>query len=181
MELSKSKVDGERETPGRILKVDHAGEFGAVNIYRAQIFVGTLYGASHLPVLREFLEHEKRHLAVFGGELKRRGIRRCKSYYLCGVGGYCLGLVSAIFGRSSVMACTAAVETVVLRHLEDQLQALSALGDIEAYQAVSQIIQDEQAHQEAGRAERVECLFYKPFVAVVEAATEAVIWLGMRL
>ena len=181
MELTSTKPDGTTGTPGRILKVNHSGEFGAINIYRAQILVGSLYNAQHLPLLKEFLAHEKEHLAIFGSELEKRGIRRCKSYWLCGIGGYLLGLISALLGRKAVMACTAAVETVVLTHLEEQLSNLEAIGDMEAYQAVKSIIEDEKSHQEHGLSEQTECVFYKPFYHVVRFSTEAVIWLGMRL
>lgn len=181
MELTNTKTDGTTGTPGRILKVNHAGEFGAINIYRAQIFIGSLYRAKHLPILRDFLAHEKTHLAIFGAELERRSIRRCRSFWLCGIGGFILGLVSAMLGRKGVMACTAAVETVVLVHLEGQLKALLAIEDKEAYQAVEKIVEDEKMHQEQGASEGTNSILYKPFYSAVGLSTEAVIWLGMRL
>lgn len=181
MENTVRRKHGDTEIPGRILKVNHAGEFGAVNIYRAQIFVGSLFGAKHIAVLNEFLAHEENHLAIFGAELERRGIRRCRSFWLCGIGGFSLGLISSMLGRKSVMACTAAVETVVLSHLEHQLQILQEIGDTDAYKAVERIIDDERAHQEHGISERTNCIFYRPFYGIIRWCTEAVIWLGMRL
>ena len=109
-------------------------------------------------------------------------MRRCRSYYLCGVGGFVLGLATALLGSRAVMACTAAVETVVLRHLEEQLSALAALNDSAAYEAVNAIVEDERAHQEAGLSSNgYSSALYRPLVKVVEGATEAVIWLGMKL
>lgn len=79
---------------GRILKVDHAGEQGAVNIYRAQILMARWTAPSLVPELREFKSHEERHRALFWAELQRRGVRRCRSYWLCGIGGWMLGLLT---------------------------------------------------------------------------------------
>ncbi|MBU6950111.1 demethoxyubiquinone hydroxylase family protein [Hahella sp. HN01] len=180
MELT-SVADGSRNTPGKILQVNHAGEFGAINIYRAQIAVARLTGAKHLGLLEEFLVHEKEHHRIFGAELKRRGIRRCPSLWLCGVGGFVLGLISGLLGKNSVLACTAAVETVVLKHLREQLQALEKLGDQAAYDAVAKIVKDEEEHQQAGMEARQECIFYRPYYNMISQCTEAVIWMGMRL
>lgn len=182
MKINRCARDGSRDSPGRILKVNHAGEYGAVNIYRAQILVGSIYAAGHLDVLRDFAEHEKRHLAIFAAELDRREIRRCRNFHLCGIGGFTLGFLSALLGRRAVMACTAAVETVVLKHLEEQLAALAETGDAEAHVAVAKIIEDEKHHQAVGHAgENRDCIFYQPFVAIIKASTEMVIWLGMKL
>lgn len=61
----------------RIIKVNHAGEFGAVNIYRAQILFGKLLGRKYVSSLDELIEHERMHLATFGNLLAARGVRRC--------------------------------------------------------------------------------------------------------
>jgi 3-demethoxyubiquinol 3-hydroxylase len=77
----------------RVMKVDHAGEHGAVNIYRAQLLACRWRRSDITSDLREFLDHEMRHRAVFAAELMRRGRARCRSYHLCGLGGFALGLV----------------------------------------------------------------------------------------
>ena len=80
-------------------------------------------------------------------------VRRCRSFHFCGAGGYVLGFLTALFGRSAVAATTVAVERVVLRHLENQLQQLAGL-DRAAYTAVAAIISEEQEHHDRG--ERAE-------------------------
>ena len=70
----------------RILKVNHAGEHGAVNIYRAQIFVSRLTAPRITDTLIHFIAHEQRHRALFWDLMQTREIRRCKIYPLCGVG-----------------------------------------------------------------------------------------------
>lgn len=69
-----------RETLGdRIIKVDHAGEHGAVCIYRTQRWIARWRAPGMVAELNEFLEHELGHRAQFGAELKRRNRRRCRS------------------------------------------------------------------------------------------------------
>ncbi|HEX7026574.1 MAG TPA: demethoxyubiquinone hydroxylase family protein [Gammaproteobacteria bacterium] len=166
---------------GRIVKVNHAGEFGAINIYRAQILVAGLISPRIVPILKDFLAHEKKHLEIFRAVLAKRGVRRCRSYWLCGVGGYALGFITALLGKSGIMACTAAVETVVTGHLIKQMEALRRDGDIEALRAVEAIVAEEAEHREVGVAEGQNSILYKPLGLVVSAATSFVIWLGMKL
>jgi ubiquinone biosynthesis monooxygenase Coq7 len=77
------------EIGARILKVNHAGENGAVQIYAGQIFVARLTARSLVEQLREFKAHEERHRAIFLSELQRRGTPRCRSYLLCGLRSSC--------------------------------------------------------------------------------------------
>jgi ubiquinone biosynthesis monooxygenase Coq7 len=161
--------------------VNHAGEFGAVNIYRAQLIVGRLFVPSLVPQLEAFLAHEKRHLATFAEILRTRGISRCRSYWFCGGGGFALGWVTGLFGRSGIMACTAAVETVVTGHLVDQLAFLESQGDMEAAVAVKSIVSEEEEHKAIGIAQGQDSLWFKPLGVVVAGATSFVIWLGMKL
>lgn len=164
----------------RIIKVNHAGEFGAVNIYRAQIVIGEIFRRSYTPLLKELIEHERAHLATFGEILANRGIPRCRSYWLCGIGGWCLGFMTSLLGRRGVMACTAAVENVVLGHLQRQLQYLEG-RDSAAHAAIASIVADEEAHRDVGETEGGNNPWYKPVRFVVAQATELVIWLGMKL
>lgn len=166
---------------GRILKVDHAGEHGAVNIYTGQIFVARWTAPDLVAELSEFLAHEKRHRAIFAAELERRGRRRCRSYFLCGLGGLVLGLVTGLLGRSAIAATTVAVERVVLRHLEEQVVTLRG-NDPSAVEAISAIIDDERQHHDVSAARAKSGRFWPTVLTpVVSVATEFVIWTGMRL
>ena len=165
----------------RILKVDHAGENGAVNIYRGQLLACRFRDPELRCELSEFRLHEERHRAVFAAELQRRGIRRCRSYHLCGVGGFVLGLVTGLCGRPSIAATTVAVERVVLRHLDVQLRDLRDV-DPEACSAISSILRDEQEHHDRAALETRQGIFWpRVLKPLVSASTEAVIWLGMHL
>lgn len=165
----------------RIIKVNHAGEFGAISIYRAQIAVANVISPGIVPTLKDFLEHEKKHLEIFRKVLSGRSVLRCRSYWLCGIGGYVLGFITALLGKPGITACTAAVETVVTRHLLKQMDELRREGDMEALQAVEAIVAEEIEHREVGVAEGREGFLYKSLEIIVSAATSFVIWLGMRL
>jgi ubiquinone biosynthesis monooxygenase Coq7 len=165
----------------RIIKVNHAGEHGAICIYSGQIHMARLTAPAMVSELTEFRSHEQRHRAIFGAELQRRGRPRCRSYWFCGLGGYALGLITGVLGPSAIAATTVAVESVVLRHLEHQLATLRG-RDPAAVSAISAIVTEEQQHHDrsAGRAQ-AGSFWPKVLTPVVSASTEAVIWLGMRL
>ena len=165
----------------RILKVNHAGEHGAVNIYRGQRLVCFWRDAALKRELDEFRAHEERHRAIFAAELQRRGVRRCRSYRACGLGGLLLGLATGVCGRASIAAVTVAVERVVLRHLEKQLRELDGV-DAPARAAVLAIIEDERTHHDRAAQEPRQGVFWPRILKpAVSAATEFVIWTGMKL
>lgn len=165
----------------RFLKVNHAGEHGAICIYTAQIHIARFTAPALVAELVEFRSHERRHRSIFLAELQRRGRPRCRSYGLCGAGGYFLGFITAICGRSAIAATTAAVEKVVLRHLQQQLAALGT-GDPAATSAISAIVAEEQQHHDRSEALAKAGWFWPRVVSpVVSASTEFVIWTGMRL
>jgi len=142
-----ARLNAAESLADRILKVDHAGEHGAVNIYRGQIFICQIWHRDLLAELHDFQAHEKRHRDIFAEQLRKRGIRRCRSYHLCGVGGLLLGIATALCGKAAVAATTMAVERVVLRHLRDQMEYLGNV-DSEALRAIASIVDDEQTHHD---------------------------------
>ena len=167
--------------PNRILKVNHAGEHGAVNIYRGQLLVCRWRATALIPELREFMADEERHRALFATHLAQRGLPRCRSYHLCGLGGFVLGFFSGLCGHAALAATTVAVERVVLRHLEAQLILLKEC-DPAAHYTVQAIVSDERAHHDrAALAIRQGWLWPRLLMPIVSQATESVIWLGMRV
>ena len=169
------------DTPKKILKVNHAGEFGAVNIYRSQIFMSKIFIPDLVPMLEDFLTDELRHMDTFWVEIKSRNGIKCKSFWLCGIGGYFMGLFSSLFGRKGIMACTWAVESVVVNHLENQLIYLSKVSDTKAYEAVASILEDEKNHRDTGFNEGgTKNLFYQPLRCLISSFTEIIIRFGMR-
>jgi 3-demethoxyubiquinol 3-hydroxylase len=165
----------------RYLKVDHAGEHGAVHIYLGQIVVARWRCPAIVPDLERFKAHEQRHRAIFWAELQARGGRRCRSYHLCAFGGFVLGIVTGIFGPNSIAATTVAVERVVLGHLRAQIAELEMIDPL-ATAAISAIVRDEQSHHDEGlRLIGVVSRWTRLLMPIVGASTNAVIWLGMHL
>lgn len=163
-----------------MIKVDHAGENGAVNIYRAQRFVARIRAPSLLGQLAEFQRHEEEHRAIFRAYLAKVGVRRCVSYHLCGAGGFALGFVTGLIGRPAIAATTFAVEHVVLRHLEEQLAYLRDTAP-EARDCVSLIYEDERRHHDAAEAQlHFRNWLTRCLIAIVQLCTEQVIRVGMR-
>jgi ubiquinone biosynthesis monooxygenase Coq7 len=138
------------EYASRVLKVNHAGENGAVNIYAGQIFFARFTAPGMVAELVEFKSHEEGHRAIFWEELQRRNRPRCRSYWLCGAGGFTLGLVTGLFGRRAIAATTVAVERVVLRHLEHQLETLRGKDEAAVKAIESIVIEERQAPRSVG-------------------------------
>jgi ubiquinone biosynthesis monooxygenase Coq7 len=151
----------------RILKVDHA-------------MVCRWFARPYADELEEFQSHEERYRTIFDDELARRSLRRCRGYWLCGFGGFVLGFATALCGRSAIAATTLDVERIVLKHLREQLAYLENV-DSHAYNAVSAILADEQAHHDRSQLLASEGGFWPRILApVVSASTSGVIWIGMR-
>src|SRR5215510_12339278 len=141
----------ERRTIGRILKVNHAGEYGAIRIYRAQAWVARRLYPDVVGFLEETLNHEIRHCSLFQKAMQVRSARPCRVMSLWGNGGLILGFVTALLGRQGIWICTAAVEAAVHRHLDDQLEFLRR-RDAELAGLIQSIQGEELSHLERARA-----------------------------
>jgi ubiquinone biosynthesis monooxygenase Coq7 len=160
--------------------VDHAGELGAINIYKAQLLFSRFMYKDIVSELEEMLSHEKEHFETFNSLLKKRSIRSCYALWFWAFGGFLLGSITALLGRNAIWVCTNAIETTVLHHLEWQLAFLNE-HDKEAYNAVYSIKADEEAHQSSGAAHSKNALIYKPIFGVVKVSTKSAIWLSTKL
>jgi 3-demethoxyubiquinol 3-hydroxylase len=164
----------------RIIRVDHAGEYGAINIYSAQLLIARIFYKDIVQQLEEMLSHEKEHFKTFDELLKKRSIRHCYALRFWALGGFLLGFSTALVGRNAIWVCTNSIETTVLHHLDWQLAFLEE-HDTEAYEAVLSIKSDEEAHQEFGQNNGSASLLYRPVFWVVRKSTECAIWLSTKL
>ena len=131
--------------------------------------------------LREFKEHEESHRERFRIALVERNVHRCRSYHLCGVGGLTLGLLTGLCGRKAIAATTVAVESVVLRHLQQQITHIDPT-DQRALETIRAIVDDEQTHHDRASTQAVRGgMWFRLVHPAVSASTRTVIWLGMRL
>jgi len=164
----------------RIIRVNHAGEYGAINIYTAQLLVSKILHKDIVPKLEEMIEHEKKHFRIFNDLLVTRDIRRCYALSFWALGGFSLGFFTAMLGRNAIWVCTNSIESTVLHHLNWQLAYLKS-NDIEAHDAVLSIKADEESHQEYGQKHGSESLVYRPIFWLVRKSTELAIWLSTKL
>jgi ubiquinone biosynthesis monooxygenase Coq7 len=119
---------------GEMLRVDHAGEYGAVAIYRGQraVFEKLPHKARAAALIREMEEGEAHHLETFDKLLAERKVRPTLLAPFWNVAGFGLGAATALMGEKAAMACTAAVEEVIDEHYASQAAALEKDGDAQA-------------------------------------------------
>lgn len=153
----------------RYLRVNHAGELGAINIYKGQLAV---LGKTHLkPTLEEMLSHEQEHLAAFNEILPDEGVRPSLLTPVWELGGFFLGAGSALLGEKAAMACTVAVEEVIVDHYEEQLAHLSDDDPLKA--KIAKFCADEEHHRQEGIAHGAEeWQGFAPFRSVVKILTK---------
>ena len=108
------------------IRVDHAGERGAIKIYEGQLLaLNTLIKDESLKKKNEEMKiHEKEHLDFFEKELKTRNIEPTKLLPLWDILGVALGFGSTIMGKKAAMLCTASVEEVIDKHYQNQINQL---------------------------------------------------------
>ena len=106
----------------QIIRVDHAGEYGAKRIYDGQLAV--LEKDEVAPIIREMAKAEQKHLQTFDKLIVERRVRPTVLSPLWNVAGFALGAGSALLGARAAMACTAAVEEVIEEHYKEQSEKL---------------------------------------------------------
>jgi ubiquinone biosynthesis monooxygenase Coq7 len=169
------------QTVDQILRVDHAGECGAIRIYRSQIAVAQILHPECVPELRRMLEHELRHFETFDSMLRARGIRSCYALPLWMIGGWMLGAFTALLGKKAIWVCTAAIENTVNQHLDHQVEVLSR-SDPEALAAVESIRRDEEEHEGHALNNGGEGRgLYRVLRLLVKGSTGLAIWLSTKL
>ena len=107
-----------------MIRVDHAGEYGAVRIYEGQLAVLSKRGSAE--TIRHMAAQEQRHLKTFDRLVNERKVRPTALEPLWRVAGYALGVGTALMGEKAAMACTAAVEEAIDAHYAEQI---AQLGD----------------------------------------------------
>lgn len=164
--------------PARILRVNHGGETGAVQIYLMQTAAARWRAPDLSPFLNEALSHEREHQAKFRALMLDRASKPCRMMWIWRVGGGALGLVSALLGRDAILTCTEAVERTVHRHLDEQI-GWAAVHDPELAQVIHEIQVEEVAHLDFARgARRTDSFLWLD--RVISLATESLIWVSTR-
>lgn len=166
---SKAKLD-------EIIRVDHAGELGADRIYAGQMAV--LGTTSKAPIIKHLWEQEKHHKATFEQLIRKHRVRPTVMTPFWNVAGFALGAGTALLGDKAAMACTVAVESVIVEHYNDQIREL--LNDPEAnkelLETITKFRDEEQEHHDTGIDHGAEQTpFYEAFTNVIKLGCKAAI------
>lgn len=138
----------------RMIRVDHAGEYGAVAIYRGQQAVfGRVPGKSRIAnQLAEMAADEQAHLDAFDALILERGVRPTALMPLWNAAGFTLGVVTALMGEKAAHACTEAVESVIETHYDAQVRSLEP-HEPELAATFARFRDEETAHKDLAVAE----------------------------
>jgi 3-demethoxyubiquinol 3-hydroxylase len=181
-------MTGVRQLPGdpppeeivaRMIRVDHAGEYGAARIYAGQLAV--LRRSEAAPVLREMQAQEQQHLERFADLIVRRRVRPTAMLPLWHLAGFVLGAATAALGERAAMACTVAVEEAIDSHYAGQVAALDD-NEHELRDTLGGFREDELQHRDiALRHGAEQAPGYRLLSAVIKAGCKAAIRISERI
>jgi len=164
----------------RMIRVDHAGEFGAVRIYAGQRAV---MGENHKKagLLKHMHEQEEAHLARFNKMIAERGVRPTLMAPFWHVAGFALGAGTALMGEKAAMACTQAVETVIDDHYQEQRDKLKG-QDPELEEIIEEFQAEEVEHKRIAEENGAnEALGHPILTGMIKAGCKAAIWISKRV
>jgi ubiquinone biosynthesis monooxygenase Coq7 len=130
-----------------MIRVDHAGEYGAVRIYEGQLAVLKRRKSAQVETIQHMADQEQRHLQTFDRLVNERRVRPTALEPVWRVAGFALGAVTAAMGEKAAFACTAAVEEVIDEHYAAQIAALKD-KDEDLKATVEDFRADEAAHRD---------------------------------
>lgn len=136
-----------------MIRVDHAGEYGAVRIYEGQLAV--LKPGPAADAIRRMAAEEQHHLDTFDRLIVERRVRPTALEPVWRVAGFALGAATALMGEKAAMACTAAVEEVIDEHYAGQIERLGD-SDAELKSTVAEFRAEEVAHRDQALASGAE-------------------------
>ncbi|XP_074648418.1 NADPH-dependent 3-demethoxyubiquinone 3-hydroxylase, mitochondrial-like [Tubulanus polymorphus] len=167
----------------RMIRVNHAGEFGANRIYEGQMSV---LGKTEVgPLIQEMWEQEKVHLKEFERLIPELRVRPTAMLPIWNLAGYALGAGTALLGKEAAMACTVAVEDVIGEHYDQQIRQLMA-DDPEAHKELLETIKkfrdEELGHLDIGMENDAEqAPLYQAMSQVIKFGCKGAIWISERV
>lgn len=178
----KPAAAGRKKSPRveRMIRVDHAGEYGAKRIYQGQMKV--LGKNPRLKkLLQEMMDHEQEHLEYFENAIPARRVRPTALLPLWHVGGFAMGAITAMMGEKAAMACTVAVEEVIEQHYQKQLAELGA-DEPALRAAIEKFCADEVHHRDIGLDHGAkQAPGYELLYKIISRITKRAIWLSERV
>jgi len=166
----------------RMIRVDHAGEYGARRIYDGQLAV---LGPGH-PLrgeIQHMSEQEIEHLETFDKIITERGVRPTALGPFWHGAGFALGAVTALMGEKAAMACTAAVEEVLDDHYKGQVDQLEDWDEEPGLRkTIRKFREDEIEHRNTAHAHgAAEAPGYGLLSSAIKSGCRAAIWLSKRI
>ena len=163
----------------RMIRVDHAGEYGALRIYAGQLAI--LGRRAAAPVLQEMQAQERVHLDRFADLVFHRRVRPTAMLPLWHVAGFALGAATAALGERAAMACTVAVEEAIDAHYADQIAHLDdSEADLRA--TLNSFRADELVHRDIGLRHGAEQVpGYRLLSAAIKAGCRMAIRISERI
>lgn len=171
----------EKANIASMIRVNQAGEYGAAQIYKGQLAVmGD--DAPDSSAIHHMAEQEQRHLEAFDRMITERNVRPTVLQPFWKVAGYALGAGTAIMGPRAAMACTAAVETEIDLHYQEQMEQLETENDPELLSKIAEFREEELEHkQTAIEAGAEETPGYPVLSAAIRLGCKVAIGLSKRI
>jgi|TARA_B100001029_G_scaffold58810_1_gene47524 ubiquinone biosynthesis monooxygenase Coq7 len=175
-----SKIKTDRSILEEIIRVDHAGEYGATRIYDGQIAV---FGKNSKigKTIQHMADQEQEHIQKFEELIVKNRVRPTALIPVWNVAGYALGVSTALLGEKAAMACTVAVETVIGNHYGEQLSLLED-DQKELKKTIKKFKADELEHHDIGIAHDAEKTpGYKVLSKVIELGCKTAIEISKKI
>ncbi len=165
----------------RMIRVDQAGEYGAVRIYEGQLSV--LGKSASAPALEHMAKQERRHLDAFNKLIPERRVRPTALLPLWHVAGFALGAGTALLGEKAAHACTVAVEEVIDEHYAGQITRLDAEGgEKKLRDRLEEFRLEEVEHKQTSLDLGArEAPGYEALTGLIRAGSRLAIWLSTRI
>lgn len=163
----------------QVIRVNHAGEYGAKRIYEGQLAV--LKHTASGPIIQHMKEQEQEHLDYFEKAITERQVRPTVLTPLWHVAGFALGAATALLGEKAAMACTVAVEEVIDEHYQTQLEKLGD-DEVALKNHIAKFREEELEHRDTGLQHGAEhAPAYPVLTQLIKAGSRAAIWLSTRV
>jgi len=163
----------------RIVRVDHAGEYGAQRIYAGQLSV--LGGGAKGDILRHMQSQEQHHLDTFSRMISERRVRPTALLPLWHLAGFALGAVTARMGERAAMACTVAVEEAIDEHYRAQVTELGE-DEPDLRQTIEGFRAEELEHRDIGLEHEAELTpGYRVLAGIIKAGCRVAIAVSERV
>ena len=174
------KISTDRSILEEIIRVDHAGEYGATRIYDGQIAV---FGKNSKigKTIQNMADQEQEHIETFQQLIVNNRVRPTALLPIWNVAGYALGAATAMMGEKAAMACTVAVEKVIGEHYHEQ-QSLLENDQKKLKKIIKKFEADELEHHDIGIAHDAEKTpGYKILSKIIEIGCKTAIAVSKKI